>query len=75
VRKFRWLWWTGCGTAALLLFTFVAFQYKLSEMPSSGLGGAVAQAVQLQWGWIVLVVGAGMLILASAAKSPDSEGE
>lgn len=76
MRKFRRLWWTGGAALAVLLFTFVSVSVKISRMvddmrvsldgnPFRGLAEAAAASVQIEWGWAVLVIGAGML-LASA---------
>lgn len=64
---------------AVLVFTFVRFRGILSDMrgildrdlggnPFRGLADAAAGSVQLEWGWAVLVVGAGMLIAAPLAR-------
>jgi hypothetical protein len=73
------LWLTGGGSAGLLLFTFINFQLTMSQMKSemkSGLAGnpfrglaeLAVHSVQLQWGWILLVVGASMVIASAALK-------
>jgi lysylphosphatidylglycerol synthetase-like protein (DUF2156 family) len=80
LRRFRALWATGLGALAVMLLTFANFQVKLSEMRAKvnsdlgenqfkGLADAAVQSVQLQWGWAVLVTGAGLLI-GAAALSP-----
>jgi hypothetical protein len=79
LRKYRGLWFTGLGSAAVLLFTFIMFQIRVSEMqsemnrqlagnPFAGLAKNMAQAVQLQWGWALLVVGAVLLVCSAAMK-------
>jgi hypothetical protein len=66
------------------LFTFVNFQAKLAETksqmetqlagnPFRGLADVTMQSIQLQWGWAVLVVGAGLVITA-AALQPKTKG-
>lgn len=81
-RRSRGLWVTGLGSLGMLVVTFINFQMKLSEMktkvgsdlsdnPFKGLADLAVQSVQIQWGWAVLVVGAGMLI-ASAALAPQA---
>lgn len=67
--------WPGAASLALLAFTFVNFQLRIGRMksemadqmrdnPFGGLVEAVAGSVQLQWGWAVLVLGAGLTTLA-----------
>ena len=78
-RRFRALWWTGLASLALLVFTFVTFQMRLSQLkqqmnteladnPFKGLAAVAVQSVQLQWGWAVLVVGAVLVLMAAAMK-------
>lgn len=71
----RHVLWTGLAAAAMLLFTFIRFQTKMSEAKSSmeaelagnpfrGLAEAAVGSVQLQWGWAVLLIGAGLTMYA-----------
>jgi hypothetical protein len=74
--KFHHLLLTGMGVLAVLGFTFIRFQMKMSDLkehldselsgnPFRGLADATTEAIQLQWGWAVLIIGA--LLLMSAA--------
>jgi hypothetical protein len=78
-RNFKGLWFTGLGSAAVLLFTFLNFQAKMAETrgeldrelagnPFRGLADLAVESVQLQWGWAVLVVGAALVVAAAAIK-------
>ncbi len=78
-RRFEWLLTTGASSLAVLLFTFVVVQVRLSEMEASmnteladnpfrGLAQLATASVQLQWGWAVLVLGGVLLIAASALR-------
>lgn len=75
-ENYKWLWGTGLGALAMLTFTFVNFhvqigstrsemQQELADNPFAEMGTAIMDTVQLEWGWIVLVMGAA-LIAASA---------
>lgn len=79
LRKFKALWFTGFGSLGALIFTFVAFQVRMSETrstlgkelagnPFAGLGDLAGELVQLEWGWALLVVGAGLVITAAALE-------
>jgi hypothetical protein len=68
---------------ALLAFTFINFQAKLSDAtsqmnrdlagnPFRGLADVAIQSVQLQWGWALLVVGA-VLLISAAAIQPGAQ--
>jgi len=78
-KKFKGLWFTGLGSAAVIALTFFNFQMKMSDMkakmganlagnPFKGLAEMAMQTVQLQWGWALLVVGAGLVIASAAIK-------
>jgi len=78
-KKYKGLWFTGLGSAAVIALTFFNFQMKLSDMkakmganlagnPFKGLADMAMQTVQLQWGWALLVVGAGLVIASAAIK-------
>ena len=67
--------WPGAAAALILAYHFLKLQYSLSQMrsemakslegnPFAGIAQTAMSSVQLQWGWIVLVLGAGLLIYA-----------
>ena len=81
IKKYKGLWFTGLGSIGIMLFTFINFHYRMSQVkakmeaelrsnPFRGLADMTLQSVQLQWGWALLIVGA-VLIIASAAMKED----
>lgn len=78
--------WPGAAAAAVLVYIFARLQYGISQMresvateladnPFAGLAHAAVGAVQLQWGWLVLAAGAGLLIYAGfTARKSDETG-
>jgi hypothetical protein len=81
-KRYGGLWFTGIGSLAVTIFTFVNFQMRMSEAqaqmesqlsgnPLRGLADIGMQSVQIQWGWSVLIVGAGLVIAAAAIKTPE----
>ncbi len=77
------LWLTGLSSLAIMGMTFVNFHLVMakakSEMetelqgnPFRGLTDAAMLATQLQWGWALLVVGAGLVIASAAVPSEPS---
>jgi hypothetical protein len=83
-KKYKGLWVTGLGSLAVMAFTFVNFQMKISDMksqmeselagnPFRGLADMAMQSVQLQWGWALLIVGAGLVIASAAMKNESNE--
>jgi hypothetical protein len=82
MKKYKGLWYTGAGSAAILLFTFINFQVRMSSMksdmsrelagnPFAGLAETMTGAVQLQWGWALLVIGVVLLICSAAMKQSN----
>lgn len=70
------LFWTASASIATLTFTFVYFNWKMHEMksemdkslagnPFRGLAELAQNSIQIEWGWIVLVLGAGLLFMSA----------
>lgn len=83
IKNYKWLWFTGLGCLGVMLFTFINLQSKISQIksgmesqlagnPFRGIADMAMQSVQIQWGWALLIVGAG-LVIASAALKEDGE--
>ena len=79
IKNYKGLWFTGIGSLAVMIFTFIVFKSKMSEVKSNmelslagnpfrGLADMAMQSVQLQWGWAVLIVGSGLVIASAALK-------
>jgi hypothetical protein len=75
--------WPGIAAAGIVLYEFGALQYRLSQMreslsknlqgnPFAGLAQGAANAVQVQWGWLILAAGAGLLVYVGIS-SPKEE--
>jgi len=78
-KKYKGLWFTGGLIIAVMAFTFVNLQIKISDMkmqmendlagnPFHGFASMLIQSVQIQWGWALLIVGAVLLIVSAAMK-------
>ena len=78
-KKYNGLWFTSIGSIGVMLFTFINFQSKISQVkadmdseladnPFRGLAEMAMQSVQLQWGRALLVVGAALVIASAAIK-------
>jgi len=83
-KNYKGLWLTGVGSVAVMAFTFINFQMKMSEIksemesaldgnPFRGFADMAMQSVQLQWGWALLIVGAGLVIAGAALKDEGNE--
>ncbi len=75
---------TGFASLAVLLFTFINFQMKLTDIqsklnkdmagnPFKGITDLAMQSIYLEWGFAVVLVGALMLILSSFIKNVQNE--
>ncbi len=80
--KFKILWFTALASLTVMLFTLYNFSSKLSQVksemksdlddnPFRGFADAAIQSVQLQWGWAVLFVGIGLLIVSAVLPEKD----
>lgn len=85
-KRYRFLLFTGGGSIAILAFTFINFQYRMSQIqsqmkeglannPFAGLGETMLNSVQIQWGWAILIIGAGLLIAAAFLKPTEADAE
>ena len=86
-KKYKGLWFTGIASLGIMLFTFMSFQSKMSQLtqlkadmeselagnPFRGLADMAIQSIQLQWGWALLLVGAALVIASAAAKDETQE--
>jgi len=79
LKKFKGLWFTGLGSMAIMIFTFINFQMALANTriqmeteltgnPFRGIADMAMQSVQIQWGWAMLIIGAVLLIASAAIK-------
>ena len=79
-RRFHWLWMTGIASIALLIGTFLRFQQvrveaqrdialKLSDNPFRGVADVAFSAVQIEWGWAILVLAASLLVAAASFRN------
>lgn len=75
--------WPGVGAAVILIYHFAGLQYRLSQMresmaelegnPFGGIAKAAMGSIQLQWGWLALAVGAGLMIYAGVKARREEE--
>lgn len=83
-HRLRDVMWPGIAAAIILLYEFGSLQLRLSQMresvakelagnPFASFAQGAVSAIQLQWGWLVLGLGAGLLVYAalSATKVED----
>lgn len=78
-KRYTILWLTGLASLVVILTNLVSILSKISDAkqrmgsdladnPFKDLADIATQSIQLQWGWAVLIVGAGMLIACAALK-------
>jgi hypothetical protein len=76
LRRFKVLWATGILTMLCLGASLIAFQYQIYGMKHSAtahrdklfndLQSAAADAIQLGWGYAVLLLGSSLVLIAAA---------
>lgn len=78
-KRYAFLWATALGASGLVALVFIIFQLQMHQVRSSldadladnpfrGLADAAVASVQLQWGWIVLILGCATLLFATYLK-------
>ena len=79
ISRYRFLWFTGITSLALIAMTFFSLSSKISGIqervrsdlagnPFRGIGILMTHTVQFQWGWLPLIVG-GVLIVVCVLMS------
>ena len=79
-KDFKKLWYTGLGCIAVMSFTFINFQIKISDAKDQikselsgnlfrGVADMAMQSVQLQWGWAILIIGVALIIASAIIKN------
>lgn len=66
--------WPGATASGIVIYSFVRLQYAMAQMreslreladnPFGGFMAGAMQAVQIQWGWLILAAGAGLILYA-----------
>jgi Tfp pilus assembly protein PilE len=81
--EFKYIWWTGIASLAVTIIGFIGFQWKLSDIKSSmeselrgnpfrGLADAAVNSIQLQWGWIIILLGLGLIIAGAYLQEKEN---
>jgi hypothetical protein len=73
IKKFNGLWISAIGSLILLLITFLGFIEISDKSEGSSLSKIGEQMIQLQWGWILLIIGVLSLILCAALKEQNQQ--
>lgn len=82
-RDYQKLWLPGFAALAVMAFTFVQFQIKISQLrgdldtnlagnPFKGIGELALQSFQIQWGWAVMIIGAILIISAGTIRIKET---
>lgn len=74
-RAFNGLWFTSVLSIALMGYTFMNLQSTITQLQknASGLGVAMAQSVQMSWGWGILIIGAILVFAAPVSNLPNAQ--
>ena len=79
-RKYKELWFAGLGSLAVLALAFIRLQIRffqakselardLGDNPFGGLADLALNSIQLEWGWVLLILGAGLITAAAMINS------
>jgi hypothetical protein len=80
INQYKALYVTGAGALGLLALTLINFEHRVSEAangiqidlssdnPFKSLGNLGYRSAELQWGWVLLTIGAVLLVAAASAK-------
>jgi hypothetical protein len=80
----RNVFWLGIAASGVILYEFGTLQVRLTEMrdnltkelqgnPFAGIAQGAMSAVQVQWGWLVLAAGAGLLVYAGISATREKD--
>lgn len=86
LKKYRPLLWIGIVAAVIIAFDLYEAVTKMSEIkskamhemagnPFKGIGEAMSQSIQLQWGWAVIMSGAAAIIVGSIIGLKETKNE
>jgi hypothetical protein len=79
IKRYKLLWIPALLAVAQLTYALINFNQKLAEASSmlenNIFGAGLASTIHLDWAWIVLFAGAGVLVAAAARKAPVVDSE
>jgi hypothetical protein len=83
LRRYVVLWGTAGISITILLFLLHVFNNKMREVSNEaqaeqdeflqGLGKVMAETVQIQWGWGLMLAGAILLLMTAAIREPKEQ--
>ena len=85
-KRYKWLWLTGSGALITLTFSLVYFELRLQDVkvrvismlagkPAAGAASVAARSIEIKWGYILLILGAVLVIVAAAIKEKQKKKE
>lgn len=77
--QYSWVYGTGLGSFLLVALPFLTYQSRIADVksqlnedlignPFRGLADAAMASLQLQWGWVLLFLGSGLILTAAYLK-------
>lgn len=85
-KNYKWLLLTGMFSVAVIVFTLINLQQRIADVkakmesdlsnnPFRGIADIAIQSVQLEWGWVMMLIGAGLLILSAVLPESAVDGD
>ncbi|MEI6080245.1 MAG: hypothetical protein WCQ53_06400 [bacterium] len=83
-KRYKWLWLTGSGALVTLVFSLIYFELRLQEVkvrvvsmlagePAAGAAAVATRSIEIKWGYILLILGAMLVMLTAAIKEKQKE--
>ncbi len=70
LNQTKWLWGTAVISLGIMVYDFINIKNKVGGISGRGgeFGIAIAKSISMQWGWVVLIAGVLLLIIAATKK-------
>lgn len=82
-ERYKSLWWTGLTSLGIVFLGLIDFQMRISKVksklnedlvgnPFKKLADAAVDSIHLQWGWLMLLLGAGLILTTVVIQEKEN---
>jgi len=82
-ENFKLLWWTGIASLGVITIGLINFYWRISQLKLQidekldgnmfqGIADVATQSIQLQWGWVILIIGTALILAAAAIPEREN---